>query len=212
MPINIYDKIKIYNENNIGLLNMTDEFFALYLKKILLSQNKSILVVTPTLYEANKIYSNFSNDESSFLFQSEQIINEDIISKSPETKAERLNVINKIQNNKSIVFTDVSGYLTKLTSKKEYNNSIIDIEIGQEINIENLKERIFNNGYNKEVITTTTGEYSVRGFVIDIFPINEEYPIRIEFFGNEVESIRYFDPDTQKSIKKINKLKIYIYN
>ena len=209
----VVDKIKIYTENNIGLVNMTDEFFALYLKKLLAEEDKNILVVTPTLFESNKVYNNFDINENAFLFQSEQIINEDIISKSPETKSERLNVINSIiKTKKCIVFTDAPGYLSKLSTKKEYEENIIKLKIGMSFNIDDLKERLFDNGYERETITTKTGEISVRGFVIDVFPVNEDSPIRIEFFGDEIESIRYFDPSTQKSTDKINEIFIYPFN
>ena len=56
-----------------------------------------------------------------------------------------------------------------------------------------------------------TGEFGVRGFVVDVFPIDEDNPIRIEFFDDEIESIRLFDPDTQKSIKEIKEIKILPY-
>ena len=88
----------------------------------------------------------------------------------------------------------------------------LEITKSTKINREKLEEILDKYGYNKETLVTTTGEYAVRGYVIDIFLINEEHPIRIEFFGSNIDSIRYFNESTQLSIKQLNiHIKICIY-
>ena len=74
--------------------------------------------------------------------------------------------------------------------------------------LEELKNKLFDLGYVKETFVNKTGEISIRGYVIDIYPIGEENPVRIEFWGDEIESIRYFDVDTQRTKEKIRKIKI----
>ena len=67
-------------------------------------------------------------------------------------------------------------------------------------------------GYNRDTIVTNTGEYAVRGYILDMFPVNEQNPIRIEFFDDEIESIRSFDYETQLSIKELNNIEIRPFN
>lgn len=72
-----------------------------------------------------------------------------------------------------------------------------------------LYEKLINIGYNSETLVTKTGDVGLRGFVIDVFPLGEDNPYRIEFFGDEIESIRLFDTDTQKSLKNVKDLVVY---
>ena len=100
------------------------------------------------------------------------------------------------------------GYLRFLPMKEEYEKSIIDLKVGSIIEPNQLVEKLSTIGYTRDTLVNKTGEFGVRGFIIDVFPIDEENPIRIEFFDDEIESIRYFNPDTQKSISKIEEIKI----
>lgn len=72
-----------------------------------------------------------------------------------------------------------------------------------------LYEKLINIGYKSETLVTKTGDVGLRGFVIDVFPLGEDNPYRIEFFGDEIESIRLFDTDTQKSLKNVKDLVVY---
>ena len=209
--MDIFDNlIKVYKKNNIGLNTMSLGFFSLYLKKLLNSQEKNIIVVTPTIYEANKIYQNFCDTKDVFLYETDDILTTNAASRSPELKVEKLNLLKEsLTDNKKIVITDINGYLKKLPSINDFKNDILNIEVKKEIAMEKLINKLYDNGYEKETIVTKPGEIGVRGFILDIFPLNEENPVRIEFFGDEVESIRYFDPETQKSLKNINEISIY---
>ena len=75
--------------------------------------------------------------------------------------------------------------------------------------MEKLIEKLFNLGYKRETTVNMTGEIAVRGYVIDIFPINSDNPIRIEFWGDEIDSIRTFNIESQLTISKINEVDIY---
>ena len=209
--MNIFDNIiKTYNENNIGLKGMNLGFFSLYLNKLLNSQNKGIIVVTPTIYEANKLYQNFNDTKDVFLYETDDVLASLATSKSPELNVEKLNLLKEtLKNNKKIVITDINGYLKKLPSIENFKSNIINIKVGTDINLKKLVDNLYEIGYEKETLVTKPGEIGVRGFILDIFPLNEENPIRIEFFGDTVESIRYFDPESQKSLKNIDNIEIY---
>ena len=209
--MNIFSNIiKTYNENNIGLKGMNLGFFSLYLNKLLKETDNGIIVVTPTIYEANKLYQNFSDTKDVFLYETDDVLTSLATSKSPELKVEKLNILKEsINNNKKIIITDINGYLKKLPSINDFKNNIIKLKIGTDINLKNIVDNLYEIGYEKETLVTKPGEFGVRGFILDIFPLNEENPIRIEFFGDTIESIRYFEVESQKSLENIDDIEIY---
>lgn len=209
--MNIFSNIiKTYNENNIGLKGMNLGFFSLYLNKLLKETDNGIIVVTPTIYEANKLYQNFSDTKDVFLYETDDVLTSLATSKSPELKVEKLNILKEsLNNNKKIIITDINGYLKKLPSINDFKNNIIKLKIGTDINLKNIVDNLYEIGYEKETLVTKPGEFGVRGFILDIFPLNEENPIRIEFFGDTIESIRYFEAESQKSLENIDEIEIY---
>ena len=209
--MNIFSNIiKTYNENNIGLKGMNLGFFSLYLNKLLKETDNGIIVVTPTIYEANKLYQNFSDTKDVFLYETDDVLTSLATSKSPELKVEKLNILKEsLNNNKKIIITDINGYLKKLPSINDFKNNIIKLKIGTDINLKNIVDNLYEIGYEKETLVTKPGEFGLRGFILDIFPLNEENPIRIEFFGDTIESIRYFEVESQKSLENIDDIEIY---
>ena len=212
--MNVFDEIlKITEYKSTGLLNMPVEFFALYLNKLFTTEKRNILVITPNLYEANKIYNTTINYNDCLLFQTDDVITTEAIATSPELKLERLNVLKEIANsNNKIVITDVNGYVKRIPKVNDFKARTLKLNVGFSINQEKLIEKLYDLGYIRETIVTTTGEMGIRGFVIDIFPIDYENPVRLEFFGDEITSIRTFDPNSQKSIEKLDSLEIYPFN
>ena len=204
------DLFDIKLEKNMGIYNLTDEFFCLYLSSLYHKENSSILVVVNSLYEANKLYNSLINyDSSVLLFPMDDFLTSEALAISPDLKASRLETINQIlENEKSIVITNLMGYLRFLPQKTDYKNFVLDFKVGDVIAPNLLVEKLISCGYMRDTIVNKTGEFAVRGFVVDIFPIDEENPIRIEFFDDEIESIRFFDADSQKSISNISSLSI----
>ncbi|MBQ8891972.1 MAG: transcription-repair coupling factor [Bacilli bacterium] len=209
----IYDIFNIKYENNLGLTGLTDEAFCLLVLSWFKKENKSILIVTPTLTDANNLLNILSSiSQDTLFFPMDDFLTNEAVSISPDLMVTRLETLNElIHNNKKIVITDMNGYLRYLPSTNTYKKNILTLKVNDEIDPSNLAEKLFNMGYKRESIVTKTGELGVRGFIIDIFPIACNNPIRIEFFGDTIESIREFDIDTQKSIKEIKEITISPY-
>lgn len=106
---------------------------------------------------------------------------------------------------KFIIFLDINQALDSFY--KNYKS--LKLKIEKEYNIKEILNLLEENGYIKNYLIEKHGEYSLRGDILDIFLLKEDNPIRIEFFGNFIESIRYFDINTQKSIKSIKKVEIF---
>ncbi len=204
------DFLDSYFKYDIGeeLSGLTDQLNVFYLLKLSKKYQSNIIVLTSSLYEANKIYNMLSNyTEMALLFPMDDFLSSMIVAASPELKYKRLETLDKLKrNNQNIIVTNLMGYLKFLTDKK-INNSL-SIKVGETIRRDDLVERLIGIGYHQDSLVTTSGEIAVRGFILDIFPIDEVHPIRIEFDGNVIESIRYFDENTQLSSESKNNITI----
>lgn len=200
-------------KKGMGIYNLTDEFFCVFSNYLYNKSDKNILIVVNSLFEANNLYSSLSNyNDNVYLFPMDDFLTSEAIAISPDLKINRLETLNKIvSGTKCIVITNLMGYLRFLPEKKVYEESIINIEVGDIIEPSSLVEKLIACGYNRDTLVNKTGEFGARGFVVDVFPTDEDNPVRIEFFDDEVESIRYFDSQNQKSISKINEVVIKPY-
>ena len=209
--MNFFEQLmNIEIKKSMGIYNTTDEFFCLFLNKISRETNKNILMVVNSIYEANKLYNSLIDyHKNTYLFPMDDFLTSEALAISPDLMINRLETINKIlENDNSIVITNLTGYLRFLPLKEDYQKSIISLEVGNTIEPKSLINKLVSIGYTKDTIVNKTGEFASRGYIVDIFPIAEDNPIRIEFFDDEIESIRYFDPDNQKSISESKKVVI----
>jgi len=123
-----------------------------------------------------------------------------------ETSTNRLAALSKIMNSDSgplIVVTVVDTILQKLIPKKNLMDFAELVIANEEIDRDDLVLKLESGGYSKTSLVEDPGEYSVRGGILDVFSPGEKYPVRMEFFGDLVESIRYFSVYTQRGIKEI---------
>ena len=98
------------------------------------------------------------------------------------------------------------GYLKFLPSIDEHN--YLEIKVNDVIKRDELVKKITDLGYKIDSLVTASGELAVRGFIVDVFPIEQMHPVRIEFDGNVIEAIRYFDENTQLSSGKLDNITI----
>ena len=196
-------------KNGISITGLTTETFGILANSLVKKQNRNILIVTSSLYEANQIYSSIeSYTENVYLFPMDDFLTSEAIAISPELEIIRLETLNETlkNNTNNIYITNLMGYMRFLPSKRDFVSSILKVEVGNEISPSSLVQKLIASGYHRETLVTKTGEIGIRGFVIDVFPIGEDYPIRIEFFGDEIESIRYFDINTQISKNSVQSI------
>ena len=205
------DLFPIDNKNNIGLRGMTDTSFCLYINEYFHKFDKNIVIVTPSLFEANILLNELTSlNNNTLLFPMDDFLTSQAIAISPDLKITRLETMNNLlSNEKHIVITHLMGALRILPTKKVYHDSIISLRVGEERDIKSLVEEFINIGYVRDTIVSKTTDLAVRGYIIDVFPVSSNHPVRIEFFGDEIESIRIFDEETQKSIESIDEILIY---
>ena len=122
----------------------------------------------------------------------------------------RAEVLNRINSRKkpAIIVTYPESLFEKVVTKKELEKNTLKVAVGDKISIDFINEVLFEYEFKRVDFITEPGEFSVRGGIIDVFSFSNDNPYRIEFFGNEVDSIRSFDVETQLSIEKKNKITI----
>ena len=165
-------------KNGMCLDGMTDDFFALFISEIFKKKSENIVVVTSTLYEANKLFRVLnSHTEDCHLFPMDDFLTSESIAISPELKITRLETINQLLNKKAILITHLNGYLRFLPEKKIYIDKILNLKVGKQVERDALIRKLYSLGYHKEVIVSQTGEFGIRGYILDIFCLGEEYPM-----------------------------------
>lgn len=196
-------------DNNTEISGLTEELCNLYCLSMFKEKKQNIIIVTSSLYEANLLYNGISSySEDVSLFPMDDFLSSMIVAQSPELKYKRLETLDKLRRKeKGIIITNLMGYLKYLPNPTANNSLVVDK--GHEKKRDELINTLTTLGYRKESLVTQTGEFAIRGFIVDIFPINEEHPIRIELDGNIVESIRYFDEDSQMSKTEIKSITIH---
>ncbi len=191
-------------ESGKSISGLTTELSVFCIVNKYRNTNGNILVVTNSVYEANNIYKTISNYTSNVsIFPMDDFITSVAVAISPEFKATRLDVLNQ-KFDHQIIVTNLMGYLRFLPSIDSYKENVINVSIGESFKRDKLIEKLELLGYRRESLVTSTGEYAVRGFVLDIFVMGSSNPVRIEFFDNEVESIKEFDSETQLSTKVLD--------
>jgi len=122
----------------------------------------------------------------------------------------RSEVLNRINSRKkpAIIVTYPEAIFEKVVTKKELDKNTLKVSVGDKISIDFINEVLHEYEFKRVDFITEPGEFSVRGGIIDVFSFSNENPYRIEFFGNEVDSLRTFDVETQLSIEKQKKITI----
>ncbi len=196
----------------MSLSGLTDELLCVYINKLMKQQTDNVLMVTSSLFEANQLYQLLIKyNSTTLLFPMDDFLASEAIAASPELETIRLETINTIieSPNKLLIITHLTGYLRYLPEPILWQKNIIRLKKKVEFPKEELLKKLFAIGYKREALVTKTGIMAVRGFIIDVFPVKNKEPIRIEFWGDTIETIRIFDLETQRSINEIIEITIY---
>ena len=208
---------RINNENDLNIIGSSRYAKALIIDGIASSENKNILLIAPSTEIAYKWFGYFQSIDNKIVlyYPPNENLPYEERTKSSEVEYSQLNIIsNLIQDelnnnlNRKIIITTERALQPHLFSKKYFLNSILTLKKGIVIEIKTLINKLTQLGYKKEEITSNEGQWSRRGEIIDVFPVNNDVPIRIEFYDNEIEKIREYDPSNQKTLETINSINI----
>ena len=209
-----FDSLFSINENgSFSVSGLNKELNSIYINEYFMNNDKGVLVVCNSLYEANDIYNRLINYNNRVLFfPMDDFITSEITKISPEFMIERISTLNKLVfEDNYIVVTNLMGVLRYLPSSELYKSKIINLKKSDDIDRDDFISKLTDLGYERVPIVSKTGEMAIRGYVVDIFPIEYNEPIRIEFWGDTIDSIKYFDLDSQISNKEVDNICIFPY-
>ena len=166
----------------------------------------SFLVVLPTHQEAEKIV----QDLPAYGFQDAQFFPDlenllyDGVAPSKRVIAERMNCLHSLMDGKrTVAITCVKALMHRVLPKPILESAFLPVNVGDEISPDKIVEVLVRNGYQRTDLVEVKGEFARRGDILDVYPLVANEPIRIEFFGDEVDIIRVFDPTSQRSVKEL---------
>lgn len=211
----------IYNDDSINKLNnregrlvINNTLACSYLVSgVFLKKQKNILLVASSMYNAQILYEQIASlvgEDNCLLFPVDEIYHQTNYSYSKEMLSQRLYVMDKcLDNKKRILITHVEGVTRFLPNPELYKLNTLFLEKNKSYNLNNLVNSLINMGFTRVNKIDQSLQFALRGDILDIFPINLDKPIRIEFFDDEIESIRYFEIESQTSIEEIDNIKIF---
>lgn len=166
-------------------------------------QKEPYLLITSNLYKAQKLFSLLKvllPKERIYLFPNDELIRAENISSYKEMSANRIYVLNEIINKRAdIVVANISAVGRYLPSIETFNKNKIIFKAGKQLSLSNIKKTLVKAGYFQVNKIDQSLQFASRGDILDIYSVNYDDPIRIEFFGDEIESIKFFDVATQMS-------------
>ncbi|NGX41858.1 MAG: Transcription-repair-coupling factor [Chlamydiae bacterium] len=173
---------------------------------------KHILILTGASQEESRLYHDlpFFTERPVVDFPAWETLPTEKIPPSPDIVGERYQVLSAIveKSQPQIIISSLHACLQKLIPPKKFNVLYLTLKVGATLPYDTLIERLNNMGYQRCPVAADKGEFAVRGGIIDIFPVSSPEPIRIEFWGDDIESLRTFDPIGQKSITPLDHAEI----
>ncbi|GMU91848.1 MAG: transcription-repair-coupling factor [Candidatus Hydrogenedentota bacterium] len=170
--------------------------------------DRTLLIVAQGRIEAEGIFEDlltFDRPERCAHFPAWEVLPTDAMAPADDIVAERMNTLKRLlaargSGEPMRVVAPVRALLQSVIPRRELESNILTVRAGEEHDLEGLVQRLSRMGYDRELMVEQRGQMSLRGGILDVFPISSELPYRIEFFGDEVESIRRFEPETQRSV------------
>ncbi len=191
-----------------GLTGSTISLFAL---ETLKQSGKKILIVENTNFHANKIYDdlNLLDSDAVHIFPVEESISTELATSSPDELSQRLDSLSFLASDQAgILVTSIAGMEYELSAKELFQAAQLDIKINEEYDLEDLNQEFVQMGYVKDKLVAKPGDFAIRGDIVDIYPLNVDNPVRIDFFGNQVEKIKFFDTETQRSMEELDEINV----
>ena len=200
-------------KNNISpimLSGLTDSGKVHFAYSTYFYTEKPICIITYNELQAKKILKNleYFSDNVNY-FPKKEIMAYDYLAESKDTTYNRIACLNDIYNKKAkIIVTTIEAVSQRLVEEDVLYKNLLTFKIGDEINLEEIKKKLIALGYERQEVADNKSEFSVRGGIIDI-ATSEKEGIRIELWGDEIDSIRTFDINTQRSKDKKEEVSIY---
>lgn len=185
---------------------------SLSISTIYQAHQKKTLVVTHQLIHAQQLYDDLRglvDDSHVYLYPVNELIATEMVISSPELRAERIrSLVEWLHGDKGILIVPVAALKRIVPPKHYWELYRLTFAIDMQVDLDKSIQKLFDMGYERVDMVTSPAEFSVRGGIIDVYPVTENNPIRIELFDDLVDSVRYFDANSQRSLENISTVTI----
>ena len=215
----LYDKFKISqakkileHSNSIHLNNLYGSYFGLWFSVFYNHNPNYNLILVPNLSDLENLKQELS------IFLPHENINDfphylispyDNIPSDPSILARRFTAIANLRIGDKIMLSTVQAFMRFLPPPEEYQTKFFTIKVGKLCSREKLLDSITNGGYSRVELVEEKGEFAVRGSLVDIFPIQSDNPVRVDFFDDLIETIKFFEPESQSTLANVSFINVY---
>ncbi len=195
--------------NTLGNINLMEE--TLMIASSYLKKKKPMLIVKNNVYTAQRLYESLTpllKDEV-LLFRVEESLRVQAIAASPEQLAQEIEVLDALMSDRPVVcITHTAGFTKFLPAPEVFDKYRYHIKVNDTISYDDMVQNLYDAGYTKVTYVDQPLCYASRGGIIDVYSMNYDNPIRIEFFDNEIDSIRFFDIASKRTINEVDSVEI----
>lgn len=175
---------------------------------------RPMVLVTYNEIQARKLYQDLKKlIKQTYFFPKKEITSYDYVAQSKEIEYKRIDVLNKMylakqQKEPIIIVTTIEAVMQKMVAKDTLYQNVIDFEVGKTYLLDGIKEKLVGLGYERNDLIENKGQFSIRGGIVDV-GLSEKIGVRIEFWGDEVDSIRFFQISSQRSTEMLKEITIF---
>ncbi|MEB7812706.1 transcription-repair coupling factor [Staphylococcus xylosus] len=202
---------EVFGKEQVLVTGLSGAAKATIIAEKYLNSSKQLLIVTNNLYQADKLESDltqFVEEQDIYKYPMQDIMTEEFSTQSPQFMSERVRTLTALaQEKRGLFIVPLNGLKKWLTPVEMWKSHQLTLSVGDDIDIDDFLNKLVNMGYRRESVVSHIGEFSLRGGIIDIYPLIGS-PVRIELFDREVDSIRDFDVETQRSQENVEEVNI----
>ena len=201
----------VKSETNIFLKGLYGSSKSFLINSLFSNSNKNIYWILENKESAGYHFNDLEglvDEKQLYFFPSSYNRENDFKKTNSQSVFLRTELIRSLNSSKNLIVTYPEAIFEKIIIKKEIKKRFIKIKTGDLISLESFNEKLFDLEFNREDFVIEPGDFSVRGGIVDVFSFSNNKPFRIEFFGDEIESIRTFDIETQVSNNTLKSIEI----
>lgn len=195
----------------VGIYGISDSARSFLINGLYEKFNKKFLVLTHSDVEAKNLYEDMLFFVPSvYYLPSKEVVFYNIDAISGDLRWERLKVIKQmLSEDKNVIVTSIEALAATYIPPELYGEYTFKLQVGGNVELDEISSKLVCCGYERVNMVEGKGEFSVRGGILDIFPPASSEPFRIEFFGDEIDSIRNFNVESQRSIDKFQEIEVF---
>ena len=171
-----------------------------------------VLAVVDSLTQLEELADDLSNllgANQVYQFPVEEVLAAEVATSSPNYRLQRVQALNALNSQRPVVVvTSVAGLRRNVVAPAFFAQATLKVTVGGELDPERARQQLSAMGYQLQKMVLRPGDFAIRGSIIDVYALNTDNPVRIDLFDTEVDSLRYFDASTQKSVGNVEEVEI----